>query len=89
MGITFEGGPRKNETVEIEVSYQSGSTVSLFVSNKDTELLDVFKEGKKLRNVQYFSPFAMFMGSGVVTVKTQIDAWSQAGQFQCGPESLR
>ncbi|MBI5062948.1 MAG: hypothetical protein HZB87_05680, partial [Desulfatitalea sp.] len=72
IGITFDTGPRKGKMVEFDVNFQSGSTLSLIISKKDNDLIEGLAAGTKLKEVQFFSPIAIFNGAGVVVSKTQI-----------------
>ncbi len=79
IGITFESGPRKGKMVEFDVNFQSGNMLSLIISKKDQELIEDFKAGMKLKDVQFFSPIAIFNGAGVVSSKTQIKSGPKQG----------
>jgi hypothetical protein len=67
--------------VEFDVNFQSGSMLSLIISKKDQDLIDDFKAGTKLKDVQFYSPIAIFNGSGVVSSKTQIKSGPKQGDF--------
>jgi len=81
IGITFEGGPQKGQMVEMEVSFQSGNMISLIVSSKDRELIESLKVGFRLNDVQFFSPIAIFQGSGIVMAKTKINSGPKRGDY--------
>ena len=81
IGITFDNGPRKGKMVEFDVNFQSGSMLSLIISKKDQDLIDDFKTGSKLKDIQFYSPIAIFNGSGVVSSKTQIKSGPKQGDF--------
>lgn len=81
IGITFESGPRKGKMVEFDVNFQSGSMLSLIISKKDQDLINDFKAGTKLKDIQFYSPIAIFNGSGIVSSKTQIKSGPKQGDF--------
>lgn len=81
IGITFDAGPRKGKMVEFDVNFQSGNTLSLIVAKKEQELIEGLTEGMKLKDVQFFSPIAIFNGAGVVASKTQIKTGPKQGDF--------
>jgi tetratricopeptide (TPR) repeat protein len=81
IGITFDNGPRKGKMVEFDVNFQSGNTLSLIISKKDNDLIDGLAAGAKLKEVQFFSPIAIFNGAGVVVSKTQIKTGPKQGDF--------
>jgi hypothetical protein len=81
IGITFDSGPQKGQMVEMEVSFQSGNMISLIVSSKDRELIENLKVGFRLNNVQFFSPIAIFQGSGIVLAKTKINSGPKRGDY--------
>ena len=81
IGITFDSGPRKGKMVEFDVNFQSGNMLSLIISKKDQELIEDLKAGAKLRDVQFYSPIAIFNGSGIISSKTQIKSGPKQGDF--------
>lgn len=81
IGITFDAGPRKGRSVEFDVNFQSGNTLSLIISKQESELIESLSTGMKLKDVQFFSPIAIFNGSGVVTSKTQIKSGPKHGDY--------
>jgi tetratricopeptide (TPR) repeat protein len=81
IGITFDSGPRKGKMVEFDVNFQSGNMLSLIISKKDQEIIEGLKEGVKIKEIQFFSPIAIFNGSGMVASKTQIKTGPKQGDF--------
>ncbi len=81
VGITLPSGPKKGEMVEIDVSFQSGNVVSLLISSQDKDVLEGFRLGSTIEDVQFFSPIAMFNGTGVVEGKTKIESGPRQGDF--------
>lgn len=81
IGITFESGPQKGKMVEFDVNFQSGNMLSLIISKQDQTMTEELCEGFKLREIQFFSPIAIFNGAGVVASKTQIKSGPKQGDF--------
>lgn len=81
IGITFDRGPRKGKMVELDINFQSGNMLSLIIAKKDQDLIEGLEEGIKLKDVQFFSPIAIFNGAGVVVSKTQIKTGPKQGDF--------
>jgi len=81
IGITFDSGPRKGKMVEFDVNFQQGNMLSLIIAKKEQDLIEGLTEGTKLEEVQFFSPIAIFNGSGVVASKTQIKSGPKQGDF--------
>jgi hypothetical protein len=81
IGITFDNGARKGQMVEFDVNFQSGNMLSLIISKKDQEIIDGLKAGVKLKDMQFYSPIAIFNGAGVVSSKTQIKSGPKQGDF--------
>ncbi len=79
--ISFEDGPKKGETIEFDVNFQSGNVISILFSRKEKNLVDSFTVGLTLNNVQFLSPIALFTGTGVVTEKTEISSGPRKGDF--------
>lgn len=81
LTITFEDGPRKGETIEFDVNFQSHNVISLLFSRTEKKLVESFTIGLKLNQVQFISPIAIFAGSGIVTEKTEISSGPRQGDF--------
>lgn len=81
IGITFDVGPRKGKMVEFDVNFQSGNMLSLIISKQENELIDTLEEKMELKDVQFFSPIAIFNGAGVVASKTKIKAGPKQGDY--------
>ncbi len=82
VGITIPHGPEKGKIVEFEVSYQSGNMVNLTISSKEKSVIEGFKAGDKLNDIQCYSPIAIFKGSGIVSSNTQIDSGPKQGDYR-------
>ena len=81
IGILMEEGPQKDEIVEFEVSFQSGNEISLLIPSRNKENIVHLTAGTKLEDIEFYSPFAMFTGAGVVTANTKISTGPKRGDF--------
>ena len=81
MGVPLNWGPLRGETLEFEVSFQSGNTISIIVPSDKTQILEAFKPGVKLEDMQCYSLIAVFNGSGVVSGKSEITSGPKKGDF--------
>lgn len=81
VGIAFESGPKKGEVIELDVSFQTGNVISVLLSGRDKELIESLIPGDKLTDVQFYSPIAIFQGTGVVNAKTEIKVGPRKGDF--------
>ena len=81
IGITFESGPRVGKMVEFDVNFQSGNMLSLIISKQDQAMIEDLKAGMELKDIQFYSPIAIFNGTGVVSSKTQIKSGPKQGDF--------
>lgn len=81
IGIYFNFGPQKGKVVEFDVNFQSGNMLSLIISKNDVKTIEPMKEGDVLKDLQFFSPIAMFNGSGTVSAKSQIKSGPKQGDF--------
>lgn len=79
--ITFEDGPQKGRSIEFDVNFQSGNVLSLIISSKDKYIIENLNVGIKLNNVQFFSPIAIFEGTGLIAEKTQIGTGPKRGDY--------
>jgi len=79
--ITLESGPQKGRSLEFDVNFQSGNVLSLIISSRDKSLIENLAVGLKLNNVQFFSPVAIFEGSGIIAEKAQIGTGPKRGDY--------
>jgi len=81
IGIYFNAGPAKGQVVEFDVNFQSGNMLSLIISKNQGKTIEHFQEGDALNDLQFFSPIAMFNGSGEVSARSQIKSGPKQGDF--------
>lgn len=81
VGITVSEGPKKGETIEFDVSFQSGNVINILISSKDREVLEHLNVGLTLNHVQFYSPIAMFNGKAVVSAKSKIESGPKEGYY--------
>ena len=81
VSVQLEKGPRKGESVEFEVTFQSGNTVSAIISANQKDLVDAFDPGLQLAEVQCYSPLAVFKTTGTVSKKTKIPSGPKRGDY--------
>lgn len=81
VGITMPSGDNAGKIREIDVSFQSGNVINLLISKSDRDILDNLKPRTRLKELQFYSPMAMFSGSGVVHQVVEIEAGPKQGDF--------
>jgi hypothetical protein len=67
--------------VEFKVKFQLGNVVSLLISIRDKELIDIFKVGDVINDIQYYSTAALFNASGLVTSVKKIKIGPLRGDY--------
>ncbi|OEU62465.1 MAG: hypothetical protein BA867_14575 [Desulfobacterales bacterium S5133MH16] len=81
IGITIYKSPQKGQVVEFKVKFQLGNMVSLLISIRDKELIDIFKVGDVINDIQYYSTAALFNASGLVTSVKKIKIGPLRGDY--------
>jgi tetratricopeptide (TPR) repeat protein len=81
VGINFESGPMKGEMTELEVSFQTGNVISVLLNARDKDLIESLNPGDRLNDLQFYSPIAIFQGTGVVNAKTAIKVGPRKGDY--------
>ncbi len=81
IGVLMEDGPQKGERVEFDVSFQSGNEISMLIQSRNRSQIEHLKVGTKLKDIEFYSPFAMFQGGGIVTANTKIATGPKRGDF--------
>lgn len=79
--VQLENGPDEGTVVEFDVSFQSGNIISVIVSARQKDLADNFSLGIRLPDIQFYSPIAIFRGSGIVSGKTKIKSGPKRGDY--------
>jgi hypothetical protein len=75
----WEWGSEKIGPMEFNVPFQSGNNVSIIVSPQEAK---VFKPGKRLMNVQFYTPIAVFRSTVAIKGQTQIDKGPKQGHYR-------
>ena len=81
VSVQLEKGPRKGESVEFEVTFQSGNTISTIISANQKDLVDAFDPDLQLAEIQCYSPLAVFNTTGTVSKKTKIPSGPKRGDY--------
>jgi tetratricopeptide (TPR) repeat protein len=81
ISIRFDSGPRKGQALEFNVDLQSRNTVSIVIPANERGLVQVFKHGMRLAEIQCFSPIGLFPNSGTVSGKTKVLHGPNQGAF--------
>jgi tetratricopeptide (TPR) repeat protein len=82
MIITLVEGPLKEVTFVLDVRFQIGNVITLFIEDHKEELLESFEVGKNLDNLQFNTTIAIFKGKGIVAEKIRIDSGTRQGDYR-------
>jgi hypothetical protein len=75
------GGPRKGERVEFEVSFQSGKYIQIIIPKQEKDLINGLNPGNMLKDIIFYSPAAIFSGTGFLSSKKAIEAGPKRGDY--------
>jgi tetratricopeptide (TPR) repeat protein len=81
IGITFDRGLLKEQVFEFKVRFQLGKVLSLLISGREKDLIEIFKVGATINDVQYYSNVAFFNGSGLITAVKKIKIGPLRGDY--------
>jgi len=79
--FTLPRGSRKGETVELEISFQAGKYLKMLVSKKDKQFIESLSVGDQLTGMIFYSPMAIFSGTGYVSSNVTINAGPKKGDY--------
>ena len=79
--VKLDHGPMKGQTLDFDVAFQLGNTVSFFIKAKDKDLGNAFKPGMRLSHIQCYSPISLFNASGIISEKKQITTGTKRGDY--------
>jgi len=74
-------GLDKGKVIELDVSFQTGNMINVIISGKEYKRIKNLKVGFKINDIQFFSPIAMFRGSGIVSSITNISSGPKNGNY--------
>jgi tetratricopeptide (TPR) repeat protein len=81
IGITMDIGSQKGNVYEFKVRFQLGKVISLLIPSRDKDVVENFKIGSEINNVQYYSNIGLFNGSGLVAAVKEISIGPLRGDF--------
>ena len=81
VGILIKNDSGQSQLREIDVSFQSGNILSLIFSKEEKEWIDSLKVGQVLNDIQFYSPIAMFAGTGAIASKTKIKSGPKKNDY--------
>jgi tetratricopeptide (TPR) repeat protein len=79
--IAFAAGPLAGRKIELDVSFQSGNTISLLIPGTERDLVASLSEETQLNDVQFYSPIAIFQGQAWVKKCSRITSGPKNGSF--------
>ncbi len=79
--IQLEDGPAKGQSVDFDVTFQVGNTISFIIKANQRDLLATLKTGIRLSQIQCFSPVTFFEAGGVISERKQISSGPKQGDF--------
>ncbi|MBW2606080.1 MAG: hypothetical protein JRD05_00445 [Deltaproteobacteria bacterium] len=79
--IILDKGPQKGKVIELDVSFQTGNIINVIMSGREHERIKNLNIGFKINNIQFFSPIAIFKGSGIVSNMTYINSGPKKGDY--------
>jgi tetratricopeptide (TPR) repeat protein len=82
MIITLADGPLKGVTFVLDVRFQIGNVITLFIEEHKEELVESFEVGKPLDHLQFNTANAIFKGKGAVAEKIRIESGSRTGNYR-------
>ena len=77
--IIIDKGPQKGKEIELDVSFQTGNIVNVIMPGRDHERIKNLNIGFKINDIQFYSPIAIFKGSGIVSNMTHINSGPKKG----------
>ncbi len=77
--IILDKGSQKSNVIELDVSFQAGNIINVIMSGREHERIKNLNIGFKISDIQFFSPIAIFKGSGIVSNMTYIRSGPKKG----------
>jgi tetratricopeptide (TPR) repeat protein len=77
--IILDKGPQKGKVIVLDVSFQTGNMINVIMSGRDHKQIKDLNIGFKINDIQFFSPIAIFKGSGLVSNMKYIKSGPKMG----------
>lgn len=77
--IILDKGSQKSKVIELDVSFQAGNIINVIMSDREQGCIKNLNIGFKISDIQFFSPIAIFKGSGIVSNMTYISSGPKKG----------
>ncbi|MBW2249939.1 MAG: hypothetical protein JRF60_04750 [Deltaproteobacteria bacterium] len=77
--IMLDKGSQKGKVIELDVSFQAGNIINVIMSGREHGRIKNLNIGFKISDIQFFSPIAIFKGSGIVSNMTYIRSGPKKG----------
>ncbi len=74
-------GPREGEKIDLDVSFQSGNHIRMIIPKKEKQLIKSIKPGDMLKEIIFYSPMAIFSGTGFLSSIKEIEAGPKRGDY--------
>ena len=71
----------QDQTVDCDITFQLGNTISFIINAYDKDLIDVFTPGIRLSDIQCFSPISLFNAGGIISEKKKITSGPKQGDY--------
>lgn len=79
---------QEGKGIGLDVSFQKENMISVIIPSTNQDLIDYFKVGLRLNDVQFFAVAIMFKESCVITAKEQIGSGPRKGDYTLVMEIL-
>lgn len=83
-----EKGPEKDRACVLMVIDSSKSGLAMLITQKDSDLLEILKEGDKIRDMRFYGMGARIKEDGTVKHMTKIKEGKFKGAYILGIEAL-
>ena len=77
--IILDKGSQKSKVIELDVSFQAGNIINVIMPGREHRRIKNLNIGFKISDIQFFSPIAIFKGSGIVSNMTYIRSGPKKG----------
>ena len=79
---------QEGKVIGLDVSFQKENMISVIIPSTNQDLIDYFKVGLRLNDVQFFAVAIMFKESCVISAKKQIESGPRKGDYTLVMEIL-
>jgi tetratricopeptide (TPR) repeat protein len=86
--VKLNHGARKGQTADFDITFQLGNVITIIIRSIEKDLLNFFKPGALLSQIQCYSPISIFNANAIVNINKKIPSGPKKGDYSVDLEII-